>query len=283
VDATNRGTVEVLYWCRLGNNLSQYCIGRIIANALGFNLRAPPIPGFPNVHALAAGVPRELRRPQVIGGQRIDLDRIVADRTPRRIIMRGFFQRYEYYRPHKDLIRNTWLVGDSLEHSAPDELTIHVRAGDIWKGDRDAKMVHPEYHALPFSFYDNIVRSRRWSRVRVVTEDRNDPMVRKLVAAHDAELRSGSELGDFNLLRSSSNLVLSVSSYAWWAGWLSDAKQIFFPVAGFFDQVRARQRPSAWRQDLWVSDEPRYVAIRPDGLTGAWTGTEEERQRLLNS
>jgi hypothetical protein len=116
-----------------------------------------------------------------------------------------------------------------------------------------------------------------------VTEDRNDPMVRKLVVAYDAELRSGSELEDFNALRASANLVLSVSSYAWWAGWLSNASQIFFPIAGIFDQVRARQRPLAWQQDLWVDDEPRYVAIRPAGLTGAWTGSEEERQRLLNS
>ncbi len=173
MDATNRGTVEVLYLCRLGSRLTQYCIGRIIAKVLGFNLRAPPIPGFPTVDALATGVARELRPPQIIGGHRIDLDKIVADRTPRRIVLRGF--------------------------------------------------------------------------------------------------------------RSSSNLVLSVSSYAWWAGWLSEATQIFFPVAGFFDQVRARQRPSAWQQDLWVNDEPRYVAIRPVGLTRAWTGTEEERQRLLNS
>jgi len=111
---------------------------------------------------LETGVPRELRRPQVIGGHRIDLDRILTYRTPRRIVVRGFFQRYEYYQPHKDLIRNTWLVSNSCEQSAPDELTIHVRAGDIWKGGLHPRTVHPEYHALPFSFYDGIVRSKRW-------------------------------------------------------------------------------------------------------------------------
>ena len=61
-----------------------------------------------------------------------------------------------------------------------------------------------------------------------MSEDRRDPMVQKLVASYDAEVQSASEIEDFNLLRASSNLVLSVSSYAWWAGWLSQASQIFF-------------------------------------------------------
>ena len=282
VDATNRGIVEVLYLGRLANRLTQYCFGRIVATALGFDLWSETIPGFPDVQGLEAGASLQLERFQVLGGHRVDLAGLTADRTPRRIVVRGFFARYEYYRPHKELIRK-WLVSDSYEQSPPDELTIHVRAGDIWKGDRDPRKVHPEYHGLPFSFYDGIVRSRSWSTVKVVTEDRSDPMVRKLVATYDAELQSGSKLEDFNALRASSNLVLSVSSYAWWAGWLSNASQVFFPVVGFFDQARARQRPSAWQQDLWVDDEPRYVAIRPAGLTGPWTGTEQERQRLLNS
>ena len=40
--------VKVRYKARLGNNLFQYCLGRILANELGFVLQADPIPGFPN-------------------------------------------------------------------------------------------------------------------------------------------------------------------------------------------------------------------------------------------
>ncbi len=277
-----RGAVQVLYQCRLGNNLAQYCIGRILAEELGFDLQAPSIPGFPNVQTLGGGVSVPGPR-QVIEGHRMDLDGILADCTPRRIIVNGFFQRYEYYQPYKSQIRDSWLIGDAYEHSAPDDLTIHVRAGDVWQSNCLLERVHPDYHTLPFSFYDTIIRSRRWGRVTVVTEDRYDPMVQKLVARFDAEVRSGNALEDFNILRASSNLVLSVSSYSWWAGWLSDARQIYFPVAGFFDQERARRRPVAWQQDLWVDDEPRYIATRPSGVSNIWTGTEAERQRLLNS
>jgi hypothetical protein len=231
VDATDRGIVEVLYLGRLGNRLTQYCMGRIVATALGFDLWSETIPVSRTCRDSATDASPQSSRFQVVGGHRFDLAGILADRTPRRIVMRGFFHRYEYFRPHKELIRE-WLASDSGEQSPPDELTIHVRAGDIWKGDRDPRKVHPEYHGLPFSFYDGIVRSRPWSKVKVVTEDRSDPMVGKLVAAYDAEVQSRSKLEDFQraagelqsgavgeLLRVVGGLALegeSGSSFRWW-------------------------------------------------------------------
>ena len=134
---------------RLGNRLTQYCMGRIVATALGFDLWCPTIPGFPNVQESAKDASPQTARLQFVGGHRIDLAGILADKTPRRIVMRGFFNRYEYYRPHKDLIRK-WLVSGSYEQSPPDELTIHVRAGDIWKGDRDPRRFIPSTTACRF-------------------------------------------------------------------------------------------------------------------------------------
>jgi hypothetical protein len=274
--------VSVTYRGRLGNNLSEYCVGRIIAEHLGFNLRAAPIPGFPNVKSLGVPVGEPIDPCQRLDGHRIDLARILSDRSPRHIVLSGFFQRYEYFRPYKTVIRDGWLAGDAAEAAGLDELTIHVRAGDTWRiGTQRA--VHTEYHALPFSFYRSIVRSRRWSRVTVVTDDPSDPMVRKLADDTSGEVQSGSVLDDFNVMRASANLVLSVSTYAWWAGWLSNARQIFFPVAGIFDEERVRLKNAAWQQNLWVDDEPRYQAIRPKGVEGPWTGSEDDRQRLLNS
>ena len=38
--------IDVKYNGGLGNNLFQYCFGRILAERLGYALAAPPIPGF---------------------------------------------------------------------------------------------------------------------------------------------------------------------------------------------------------------------------------------------
>ena len=36
------------YKALIGNNMFQYCLGRILAEELGFALQAEAIPGFPN-------------------------------------------------------------------------------------------------------------------------------------------------------------------------------------------------------------------------------------------
>lgn len=280
------GAVQVRYDGRLGNRLAQYCLGRIVADELGFALFAPPLPGFPGAQAVAAQFEGRLAPGDlalVKGGHRVDLHPVLADRRPRLVMLKGLFLRYEYFRPHKEAIRESWLrAGTPADPFEEDVLTIHVRAGDIWRPD-GGKGVNPEYHALPFSFYADVVQRRSWKRVVVVTEDPGDLMVQKLRAAYDATVLSSSAVEDFARLRASTNLVLSVSSFAWWAAWLSRARRIYVPVAGLFDPGRAARRPWRMQQDLWVNDEDRYQAITPRLCDRDWTGTPEDRARLLES
>lgn len=283
IDQGARGHVHVASIGRLGNNLFQYCLGRILAEGLGFDLQVRPLAGFDHATGWGAPPAEPPARTTLLRAHDVDLAGILADPTPRLLLLRGYFQRYAYYRPYKRLIRESWLACDAVPRAAPDDLTIHVRAGDIWQRGRPSRRAHPDYHALPFSFYDAILRSRRWGKVTVVTEDRFDPMVCKLVAHCGAEVQAGSVLEDFKVLRASANLVMSVSSYAWWAAWLSDAARIYFPLVGIFDPRRMQLRRSHWRPDLWVDDEPRYQRVRPPGMDGPWIGDEAERLRLLNT
>jgi hypothetical protein len=280
------GVIEVKYLGRLGNVLGQYCFARMLAERLGFALSAEPIAGFPGVRRLGRRLWRYLpaHRLQLIGGgHRIDVEALLADRTPRLIVQRGYFLRYEYFRPMKQAIRGSWLVPDVQVAPPPaDSLTIHVRSGDIWQKQEGAP-VHSEYAGLPFSFYARIIGLRAWSGVTVVTDDPGDPMVRKLSETFGATVRSQSALEDFAFLRASANLVLSVSTYAWWAAWLSRAERIFYPLAGLFDPQRARRRSPQWQQDLFVDDEPRYLPVVVPTSSTDWRGTADDRRRLLAS
>ena len=236
-----RGCVEADYFGRLANRMAQYCLGRILATELGFDLRADPLPGFPNTISWGMrgpGLPVE----PLINRHRIDLPGILSDRRPRRIVLKGLYLRYEYYRPHKEVIRRDWLAGPSAHESfGQDDLTIHIRAGDVWQSGCKG-VVHPEYHALPFSFYAFIIKRHPWRQITVVTEDARDPMVQALVRRQNARVLSGSPQQDFARLRASTNIVLSVSSFAWWAAWLSDARRILLPGGG---PVRSRPRAQA--------------------------------------
>jgi hypothetical protein len=283
-----RGIVSVAFTGhvgRLGNHVAQYCIGRILASELDRHLVSESKPGFPNVSCVLKGPVEISVEGEVLEltGHRLDLAELRRQPLPDVMVIKGHFLRYENFQPHKTAIRESWLVSDrAIEKMPADVLTIHVRSGDIWK-IRTKRVIHAEMHALPFSYYEEIVSSRPWSRILVVSEDAGDPMVQKLASRFGAEVRSGSPLDDFNQLRASANLVLSVSSFAWWAGWLSQAQRIYYPVVGLFDPDRQRLRPFERQPDFWVSDEERFIAIRPPDVTGDWRGGEDDRQRLLDS
>jgi hypothetical protein len=282
-----RGVVELDYVGRLGNRLALHCIGRSLATALDFQLQAEAIAGFPGTQLEADSQNRDQPpagpEERITNRHRLDLSRLLADRRPRRIFLSGPFLRYEYFRPHKDRIRNQWLVSAlPNETFAADDLTIHIRTGDVWQ-TAAPNIVHPEYHTLPFSFYAHVIKQRRWARVFVVAEHPDDPMVQALVSRRGAIPLHGTALDDFARLRASQNIVLSVSSFSWWAAWLSNAQRIFFPLAGLFDPARARRRPWHGQQSLWVNDEPRYAAIKPicPLLERDWQGSAEDRRLML--
>ena len=225
------GLVRVKYRSRLGNHLAQYCFVRRMAEGLGFDLRVSPIPGFPRAGSLGRAWRRHLpfqTRQMIRTDHELDLAPILADRRPRIIDVFGLFQRYEYFSPRKAAIRD-WLWTGPITPGDGDELTIHVRTGDVWRTgsaelERVGGPISPEYHTLPFSFYRRIIEERAWRSVQVVTEDPADPMVQKLARSFGAGLAPGSAIEDFNRLRASRNIVLSVSTFAWWAAWLSDAR-----------------------------------------------------------
>ena len=91
--------VEVRYFDQRSNQLFQYCLARIIAERLGLELHASPIQGFKVTSEIVPGC--SIQHPQqLLEGHRIDLASVLSDRTPRRIVLKGWFQRYEYFQPY---------------------------------------------------------------------------------------------------------------------------------------------------------------------------------------
>jgi hypothetical protein len=168
-------TVEVRFIRRLGNNLFQYCLGRIIAEALDYELVCvwpgspasvahhertsglwATLPGlsahFPNAPLHLTGkrvlVPQER---YVFGernwsGQGLPLRTILACRDDRRIVLSGFFQRMEYYTPHRDKIR-TWLRPSLVNSDFSPRITdavVNIRRGlDYFV---DSWVLSPDYY-----------------------------------------------------------------------------------------------------------------------------------------
>jgi hypothetical protein len=238
--------IEVRYLDRLGNNLFQYCLGRILAENLGFALQAKGIPGFPHTNAIWDG--GRYRSPlEVLSGHRIDLGGILTNRQPRRIVLNGYFQCHEYYRAYRASIRE-WLAFDTairVPEVASSAVVLHVRRTDYvqfgW--------------ALPFSFYESALQHLKPGHddVWIVTDDRRDPFFRRF-APWKPNFISGSGLEEMLFMTKAPRLVMSQSTFSWWPTFLGDHREVVCPLSLYGAWSKTGRNQSASEASLIERD-----------------------------
>jgi hypothetical protein len=274
---------------RLGDNVFQYALGRIIAQHLGLALRceATPVPRlnsrgdadvtlreavrwFPNAPLTLPGkdskFPVERYELSDIGpacGNTIDLKAILANPEHRQIKLRGMFQRYEYYYPYRHDIRrwfHTELVSD-LTSVRDNDILIDLARG-------------VEYGlygwTLPLTYYEEIIESIP-DRGRVfVCGSGICSKVRERLSKFNPVFYAGSMMEQFALFARFRILVLSNTTFAWWAAFLSGADCIFGPsvahgnIFGFsgFRDVELNMRDPRYREVLVERCAPFAMFVR---------------------
>lgn len=270
-DARVRGCVVAHHMGRLGNHLTIHAVGRGLADRLGFDFFAAEIPGFPGTAGFDSLGKDDRFWDEVLERHRID-DATWTCKRPRNVLMRGYFQRYEYFRDYREHIRDDWLRIDKIPLD-DDHLVVHVRSGDVWA--RYTRKDRGHQGALPVSYYRNIIDRISWNRMTVVTSHVEDPIVGRLSELYDCDVRSGSVIDDFRFLASAKRLVMSASTFAWWAAWLSDAREVHFPLAEMWRPSDSNARA------FWVDDEDRYVLHQPV-LPKAWRGDAEDERVMVD-
>jgi len=141
--------VEVIYTGRLGNRLFQYCFGRIVAEHLGWQLRADSIKGFPATQCRITGVQFSEPVLKLQGDAVVDFSAFLEDTGPCRLVVRAWMQRFEYYRPYVTRIRQ-WLepeppVAGSFPVAGPNDLLLNFRLGADYL-ERNW-ILHPAFYA----------------------------------------------------------------------------------------------------------------------------------------
>lgn len=241
--------VEVIYDGNLGNNLFQYCFGRIIALKLGYHLKAKPINGFAGTYDIVEGKSYAGRTQITLRGQKPDLS-FLNERDPQyHILLTGYFQRSEYYLPNRQLIRE-WLVmeGSTADLVSPQDVVVVVRRG---------KDYIPR-HGLPLRYYNGALGRIAHNRVFICTNDSSDQFVRYLAKEHGAIVKAPNPLENFYFIKSFNKIIGSNSSFFWLAAFLSDAEEIVFP----------RPENGLWSRNDSMSkeieleiEEPQYIYL----------------------
>jgi|SRR5215471_6968934 len=248
-------SVVVTLFNRLGNNLFQYALGRLIAEHHGFELRCeyrplepPTFVGQPLNYGPAASLPelaahfpnaplnipgRQVDEPvesyemapgHPWQGQTIDLDSILADRTPRQIRLSGFFQRFEYFAPYQERIRQWFRLEGvpAVPVLGADDVVLNIRRGFDY-GINDWTLALDYYAGVLDSLPDP-------GRVYVCGTCIDEP-VRRALEPYAPTYVHGSPIEHFALMTRARRIVLSNSTFAWWAAFLSEATAIYAPRA----------------------------------------------------
>jgi len=236
--------VKVNYIGTLGNNLWQYCVARSIAEKYGLKLQVKPIDGFENT------------KQEVDGNVGVNSVKVIQTHIlppideNSNVYLNGYFCKYRYLRPYKENIKE-WLYLPKLEKDFDDsdELVLTIRRG--WNG-------WPTKLCPDVEFYIDFIKNNpQYKKITLCTDSFDDVYFEKLNPYIDNFIKE-SPIEQFRYIMSSKNILLSSSTFSWWAAYLSDAKTIYYP---WFGELIPNDKKSDWV----VTDEKRYKYINLKG------------------
>ena len=253
--------ITMRYRGNMGNHMFRYCFGRILAENLGYEYEVPPIIGFPNTFETVNG--RKIDAPvKRVGGFVVDMDALLANmkRNPCLIRCDGIFEYYPMFAPYKEKIRNAWLylpqpysrdnLGDltfsvrkkgelipiDIDEITSEDILVNYRIGDFLEAKN-------QWRIVDFDYFDIILSQVKFSRVFLASDNIEHPILKKFDKYGAIYQTNANKFSTMNLIRLFNKIAISQSTYSWWAAYLSDASEIYFPwtkAGPWSDKFRSR-------------------------------------------
>lgn len=205
-------SVTVDYIGRFGNNVFQYAAARLFAEENGLVLKTPANFGsvLP-VHETAKPDATPIDGPVVGLGDGNDL---FAKYEKGNYHLSGFFQRARWYWERREKVLAMFDVPAPAVED-PDAIAVHLRLGD-YRTHQIA--IHPDW-------YVTALRTQKFSKLVVVTDEKDSKYL-KHFNAWKPEVVSKSVASDWHRLLGFRRLVISNSTFAWWAAFLGKSESV---------------------------------------------------------
>ena len=148
------------------------------------------------------------------------------------VAITGYVQHMDNLLP-PDAYRHLFSSDIDVESYGEDTLLINIRAAEVLTGE------FAPYVLIPIGFYRQIVDETKLTPV-FFGQLSDCPYMDELRATFpEAVFRAGmGAVHDWEVLRRSKNICLSVSTFSWAACWLSNADRIIMPLTGLFNPVQ---------------------------------------------
>ena len=218
---------------RYGNQLAPYFLGRILSEKLKYKLFGPTS----NTHwdFSLHDIDLQYNQPgyafyetpiQQLGNHDVsddfcnpdfNINDIINDNTPRRIILDGYFQRKKFFTPYREEIIKWFNMTPFSVHSH--DVAMHIRLDDL-RSPNNLK------HLLPIDYYEAALATCTYSNVTICTDSPNDPYITHLIQKYNAKIFNGNEKNTISFLSSHNNLILSQGTFSFWASFFCNGDNI---------------------------------------------------------
>jgi len=204
----------------LGNKMFINALAYIISIKTGRELVTLPIKFFGNTVRNHKVV--DIHNPKYTrsyGDQYVNLDDICNHNGD--IIVNSFAQRQEYYANYRTELKEFFSEANTPEKSHSNTV-LYVRNGDY--RDIGVYLGLENYYKL----LDTV--NIDYAKLTIVTPH-IDNDIESISRKYNADILSSSIFEDFLYIRNASNIIMSQSTFSWWAAFLSDAENVYVPLS----------------------------------------------------
>jgi hypothetical protein len=136
----------------------------------------------------------------------------------------SFFQKSWMYLEHRELLKKFYKLPLVDSEVSSDDVAVCVRRGDLTEV--------AETSIIPFEYYDYVIKTYfNDKNLHIFTDSVEHPDVLKIKEKHGAEVMPmGSSVHDLSFISKHQNIIGGIGSYHWWASFLSNAENIYFPI-----------------------------------------------------
>ncbi len=234
----------------MGNKMFINALAYIISLETGRELVTTPIDFFKNtlVNTSVDKIHNPLYTRQY-GDQYIDLDNLYKHDGD--IVINSYAQKQEYYTHYRNELRKFFyeINENSLQH---DQTVLYIRNGDY----RDLDIY------LGLENYLKILNDINFTNLTIVVEH-VDADVRVIAERYNANIFSKNIVEDFMYIKNAKNVIMSQSTFAWWATFLGAPEKVYIPIS-----VRGESRGCWFTQpgiddvDLMIpNDNYKYIIL----------------------
>lgn len=152
-----------------------------------------------------------------------DISTIVEIAQNRDILLNSYFQNFSYFKQHREWLKENIKIAD-IGYFKSSDLVVHIRLGDYLNPKFN------KYFGYPISAISNVLEGIEFKNFIIVTDSPKDAQVLGISDAFKCRIISESKLYDFRTMLESKRILLTPSTFSWWAAFLGNHEEIYFPV-----------------------------------------------------